>query len=460
MIKKFYAKTFIIISMIMVIGTFCQEVPAHAATFNSSDLIDQSVFDNTTAMNGSQIDSWINANFPSSCISTNNGFSAQDPTGYSPSGGFTYGNNVSAGQVIYDAADAYGLNPQVLLATMQKEQSLVSGGAGCSTESYAAAMGYGCPDGGTEYSYSGVNLYSINGVVQTAIGGSCVDKASEVGFSEQVIHAAWLLKFGEQRSEGNMAFDVQGTNFPEQGDSWNNSDDPQSCYEGPMTQGTFTRCPTDPAPVYYDGYTTIDGVSTLMGTGPTAALYWYTPHFSGNENFDNIFDAWFGSTYGDVIGSNTYELFNFGTLQHYYTARQDERFYEMQDGFVTTTGGFPVGPTQESGMVPIYREYNGRLKDYWLLPDGYDRWWALNNGGYADQGIAFYAYPAVAGTSGPCSQGVPVYQLWMVGATNHYYTTASINRYWSIIYGGYIDDGSGVYQNPNVGSVSFCVPSS
>ena len=33
-----------------------------------------------------------------------------------------------------------------------------------------------------------------------------------------------------------------------------------------------------------------------MDTGATAALYWYTPHFNGNQNFYNIFTNWFGPT--------------------------------------------------------------------------------------------------------------------------------------------------------------------
>lgn len=259
---------------------------SRAATFNQSDIIDDQVFDNTSAMSISQANSFLNG-FSSSCISTNHGFQSADPTGYSSSGGFTYGGNVSGGQVIVDAADAYGLNPQVLMTTLEKEQSLVTGGAGCSTLRYSGATGYGCPDSGTDYNYSGVNLYSINGTEVTSVNGTCVNSSSKVGFSQQVIHAAWLLKFGEQRSQGNIAWDVNTTNYPQSGDVWNNSDDPQSCYGGPMTQGTFQTC-SGGSSIYYDGYYTIDGSSVFMGDGATAALYWYTPHFSGNENFESV----------------------------------------------------------------------------------------------------------------------------------------------------------------------------
>jgi len=267
------------------------------ASFISNNLMDDGVFEHTASMDTNAIDGFLNT-FSASCISSNHGFSAPDPTGYSPSTGFTYGNNVTAGRIIYDAAATYGINPQVILATLQKEQSLVTGGSGCSTLAYAAAAGYGCPDGGITYSYTGINLYSLNGIPVNAVSGTCVNTAAKTGFSQQVIRAAWLLRFGEQRSKGNTGWNVQLSNIPQPGDSWNNSDDPSSCYGGPMTQGTFRRCSSDVSLVAYDGYITIDGVSTHMDTGATAALYWYTPHFSGNQNFVNIFENWFGATRG------------------------------------------------------------------------------------------------------------------------------------------------------------------
>jgi hypothetical protein len=257
--------TFLSVSLFSLFG--------HAsASFTANNLVDDQIFDNTTSMSAAQIDSFLNS-FPKSCISTNNGFSSPDPNGYTAASGYSYGGNVSAGTVIYDSAQAYDINPQVLLATAEKEQSLVTGAAGCSTHAYQAAMGYGCPD-----------------------GGNCPDSPAVTGFSQQIIHAAWLLKFSEQRAEGNIAFDIVKGN-------WNNSDDPQSCYSGPMTQGTYQTCPGSAA-VYYDGYTTIDGQSVHMDNGATAALYNYTPHFHGNENFDTIFTSWFGSIVGtDLVRS-------------------------------------------------------------------------------------------------------------------------------------------------------------
>ncbi|HEY8999555.1 MAG TPA: hypothetical protein VIM53_04560 [Candidatus Saccharimonadales bacterium] len=281
----------VILGVVLAAGSI---LPASAA-FNPDLVMDDTVFNLSTSMSAAQIDSFLNG-FPSSCISSNNGFSAPDPTGYSPSGGYTYGGNVTAGQVIYDTAQAYQINPQVLLATVQKEQSLVTGGGGCSTESYVAAMGYGCPDSGGDSSYTGIDLYTLRGITYTSTGSTCVNAIARAGFSQQMIHAAWLLKYSEERAEGNTTWAIiQG--------SWNNSDDLTSCYAGPMTQGTWARCPNG-SKIYYDGsYTTLDGTSITIDSGATAALYWYTPHVSGNQSFYNLFTSWFGGT----ISANYYQ---------------------------------------------------------------------------------------------------------------------------------------------------------
>jgi hypothetical protein len=284
---KQFTATLFKLTVLSLAGVFVLSTTASAASFNKNRIMDDSIFENANSMSAGAIDNFLNS-FPNSCISPSKGFAARVPNGYSPNGGYTYGGNGTAGQVIATAAQTYGINPQVLLTTLQKEQSLVSGAAGCSTNRIAKAAGYGCPDSGGSYSYTGLDLYTLNGNTFTVADGICVNSAAKAGFSQQIIRAAWMLKFSEQRSKGNVNWAViQG--------NWDNSDDPQSCYSGYMTQGTWARCPSG-GTAYYDGFTTIDNQSTYIGTGATAALYRYTPHFSGNSNFFTIFTGWFGST--------------------------------------------------------------------------------------------------------------------------------------------------------------------
>jgi hypothetical protein len=271
-----YLKTLVFFLIFFFVGAV-RLGTAHA-TFVANDLIDDGVFDNSSSMSAAQIDSWLNSKFPNSCISTNNRFSSPEPTGFNPQDGFTYGTNVSAGTVVYDAAKVYGLNPQVILATLEKESSVVSGNASYRCQYINTAMGYDCPD-----------------------SGSCPQNpAKESGFSKQIIYATWMLKFHEQRSEGNVDWNVQLTDFPHAGDIWDNSDDPQACYGGRMTQGYRQICPSG-ASNFYDGYTTIDNTTVHLDTGATAALYDYTPHFHGIQLFVGYFEQWFGSTVGELV---------------------------------------------------------------------------------------------------------------------------------------------------------------
>ncbi len=385
--RKFLFSAAAIVMLLTAIAILGHPSPAKAA-FNPNNLMDDAIFDNYNTMTASQIDAWLNTNFPNSCISTNHGFTAADPNGYSPTTGFTYGANVSAGQVLFDASQAYGVNPQVLIVTLQKEESLVTGDGGCSVLRYTAAAGYGCPDGGTTYDYTGLNLYAINGTTVTSVSGTCVNGAAKAGFSQQVIRAAWLLKFGEQRSEGNTAWAViKG--------SWNNSDDPATCYGGPMTQGYRKRCSSDSAAVYYDGFTTIDSSSTHMDTGATAAFYWYTPHFPGNRNFVNIFTNWFGNTTlgcqpGEGPMPQVVSMYNPRTYDHFYTAYACEaNILGYQLDYVYEGAVFNTTPSSAVGAVPVWRLYNPGLGlHFWTVYQD-----DINNAsrlGYNLEGIAFY----------------------------------------------------------------------
>ena len=255
------------------------------ASFDASYIMSDSVFENAGTMDATDINNFLN-HYPNSCLSTNHGFSAPSLTGYSPSSGFTYGPDVSAGEIIHRAADVYALNPQVILATLEKEEGLVRGNLGCSTLRYVAAMGNGCPDSNLDYDYSGFTMYVLNGNPVNSVSGTCVNNAKAVGFSRQIITATWRLKFWQERSRGNVNWSVMKP-------GWDNSDDPSTCYSYRMTEGWRKRClngTTD----FYDGLYSIDNQTVKMGSGATAALYDYTPHFHGNQVLVSVFEDSFG----------------------------------------------------------------------------------------------------------------------------------------------------------------------
>jgi hypothetical protein len=194
--------------------------------------------------------------------------------------------------------------------------------------------------------------------VPIAVGYGCPGRcnADQEGFSNQIIRAAWMLKFSEQRSEGNIDWAIiKNTTVDASGNPWvshwDNSDDPQSCYGGSMTQGTWSRGPSQcGATTYYDGYITIDGTSIHIDNGATAALYRYTPYFSGNQSFFTIFTNWFGSTHAFVYkGLNyssvfdpEYYLDNNADLKAAFGDNQIEAFnhfvyYGMNEGRVASS---------------------------------------------------------------------------------------------------------------------------
>ncbi|MGZ6005516.1 MAG: FG-GAP repeat domain-containing protein [Candidatus Saccharimonadales bacterium] len=297
---------------LILLSSWMLAARASAATINYNNIISDSAFDASSSMSATQIDAFLNT-FPNSCISSHNGFSAPNPTGYSPSSNFTYGSNVSAGLVIAHAAQAYGISPKVLLVTLQKEQGLVVGDGGnvvrspstpkdCGALAISASMGYNCPDSQHLTSYSGFTLYAYNGINRTSVHNTCVEHASYVGFSRQVIIASWQLTFDRHRSEGLNNWYVNQPN-------WDNSDDLDFCYSGRTVKGgPYYLCPDqashagDPY-VSHSGQSIIDGTVVTIINGATAALYNYTPHLHGNLSFFNIFTGWFGNPNTPCFGT-------------------------------------------------------------------------------------------------------------------------------------------------------------
>lgn len=272
-----------------------------SAAFSPNNIMVDSVFNNSGTMGVAQIDAFLNS-FPNSCISTNRGFVSPDVIGYNPSQGYLYGGNVSAGNVITHAAQAYDLNPQVILATLQKEQSLVSGSAGCHYETPATLNPCPDPPYGTNSTCVPACQYS-GGCVYIAMGYDCPYYCvpNSTGFSKQIIKAAWKMKFVQQRSLGNYNWNIQKP-------GWDNSDDPLTSYDGYMTQGLLKRNASS-SYVNYDGYRPVNNnsLSVHLDSGATASLYSYTPFTSGNSNFVSIFEGWFGSTQTNIPFAWSYQ---------------------------------------------------------------------------------------------------------------------------------------------------------
>ncbi len=242
--------------------TFMARLKCYA--YSNSRMIDNVVFDNTNSMNEASIQNFLASKGP--CLVN---YSSADFTWNGSS--WTYGGSIPASRVIYKAAQQWGINPQVIITTLQKEESLISG-TSCDGWRYSSAMGYGCPD-----------------------SGGC--NSNYAGFTKQVLWGSWQLAFGRHRSEGdgNLGWDGDGN----------------ITYYGYMTVGSRARC-LGCQVIYYDGNAQIDGQLISLFNGATASLYSYTPHL--NQSFPRIFEGWFGpavidkctDSAGPLIGGVTF----------------------------------------------------------------------------------------------------------------------------------------------------------
>ena len=233
----------------------------------------------------------------------------------------------SAAQIIWKISQACQVNPQVILVTLQKEQSLVTASDNLLKQSrYQKAMGYGCPDTApcdTQY----------------------------YGFFNQVYQAAHRFHYYQKHP----------TKFRHRAGRVNDL-----LYHPSRNQDGSYKCGTTPV---------------FIENQATAGLYNYTPYTPneaalaaggglgdkcssyGNRNFYRFFTAWFGSTgstgsAGEVTsarisGSDRIETaakisaraFSGGS-QRVYLARADQPIDALAGGIL------PDGPVL---LVPINR---------------------------------------------------------------------------------------------------------
>lgn len=229
---------------------------ANLANFRPGNIISDAVFFNSSAMSAAQVDTFIKAEAGTcrsgyTCLkdyrqSTPNRAADSYCTGYKG------GTNESAATIIYKSAVACGVNPQVLLVMLEKEQSLVTH-TWPSQWRYDMALGQGCPD--------------------TA---PCDPAFS--GFFYQIYGAARQMQI---YAEGKWF------TWYAPGKTWNILYNPNSsCGSSPV----YIENKATAALYYYTPYQpNAAALRAGYGTGDGCSAY-------GNRNFFNFFEDWFGST--------------------------------------------------------------------------------------------------------------------------------------------------------------------
>ena len=152
-IKNKYVFVFIVLGLSIVWFPSTSHAIS-AAGFNPGRIIDDSIFTNNVSMNVDQIQAFLNSKVP---VCDNWGTNGSTPTSrrdFVVSHGYALPmtclkdyteNGLSTAQIIYNAAQTYTINPQVLIVLLQKEQGLVTD-EWPTENNYRSATGYGCPD--------------------------------------------------------------------------------------------------------------------------------------------------------------------------------------------------------------------------------------------------------------------------------------------------------------------------
>ncbi len=168
------------------------------------------------------------------------------------------GTGQSAAEIIYEAAQDYRINPQVLLVLLEKETSLITDPIP-NDYNYRRATGYGCPD--------------------TA---ACSSKY--YGFKNQIRNAAWLFRYTLDNGYSGYPEKTRGVRV---GYHPNAACGSTEVYiENRATAALYRYTPYQPnAASLAAGY----------GTGDACSSY-------GNRNFYLYFNNWFGSTQAAVDG--------------------------------------------------------------------------------------------------------------------------------------------------------------
>lgn len=277
-------------------GSFFFAQPASAVTgadWRPGRIIDDAVFYNNTSMNVDQIQHFLNSKVPVCDNWGTRPYAGTTRRAYSEARGVkfpltclkdyhentaTKENNLegrpippgakSAARIIWEAAQEFRINPQVLIVTLQKEQSLVTDDWPWPHTQFRSAMGYGCPD--------------------TALCDS-----RYYGFYNQVYNAARQFRLYANNPRG---------------------------YNHIPNQNNFVR---------YNPNAACGGSTVFIENQATASLYNYTPYqpnasalanlygtgdgcaAHGNRNFWRTFNDWFGSTqFHDPFGWDIIKLPN------------------------------------------------------------------------------------------------------------------------------------------------------
>lgn len=263
--------TYFFAGLLLVFYPFCVFASAINPAFNPNQIIPDSIFPDTKTFSGSSdIQEFLkrkgsvlaneSMEFVLKLHEPDDAFLKEklgDPH-------YNLGQPRTAARLIWDAAQSSGLNPQVILVTLNKEQGLITGNIAQDDLQRALnhAMGFACPD-----------------------EGKCEDVFS--GFYFQLFGN---FDSNDDRYIGAPKSLMKSFNTPNG--------------RGPYVDGRVSH--VGDTVTFDNTLGEFDGVqpqqTVVISNLATAALYRYTPHvFNGNYNFWRFFTSWFHYVDGTLI---------------------------------------------------------------------------------------------------------------------------------------------------------------
>lgn len=305
-------KSLLAIAVVTAFAAVFFGTSAHAVSasdFNPGRIIDDEIFYDKNAMSVADIQAFLNAHVPSCDTwgtqpsgygNLSNAQYAQQVMGWpgppyvclnnyyeNPStgqtsfemGGGAFSGGQSAAQIIYNAAQQYGISPKVLLITLRKESLNLFSDSWPMKSQYKYAMGYACPDSGPNNSANCDSQYA--------------------GFYNQVNKSAWQFRY---------YYDHMGSyNYAPGWNTIQYSTDP-SC----GTKDVYIQNYATASLYIYTPYTPNNAaLNAYPGTAPCGAY--------GNRNFWYYWQEWFGTTYASVDIESSLSVTTDSTGSNVYT---------------------------------------------------------------------------------------------------------------------------------------------
>lgn len=342
-----------------------------SAAYDSDRIIDNTLFLDAKSMSAQQIQSFLNdrgGQLASRSFILDCDAAGQQAKSMYISVGAPCGQNSSSANIIYYASQVYGVSPKVILATLQKEQSLITA-TNPTDRQYAQAMGYACPTSG--------------------------DCNSSSNFFWQIDNGTWVLRYHYERANGNF--------------SWWNPSSTWTCgtEKNLYKPNLYPRQNVD----FYDTNGT-KYATVYIQNAATSAFYCYTPHvynnpqglygrapygttglyYSGSYNFVSAYNLWFGSTqiancrYPGPTTDTVYRLYNKASGGSLLTTNPDEVCIATSNGWLYDDKFATQG---SSRGAEVYRLRHGSV--YLLTSSVAERDNAISRFGYVLEGRAFYS---------------------------------------------------------------------